>query len=556
MDRRSLDDRPCPLTPLAAAVLHGSCRRPSGCCEIECGDGDGGALPGPRVPAARVRGIDRSPELIHAATARVGLDPEGRVAFKQGGASALPYPDAFFDLVAQVDGRPAVAEIARVLRPGGRLILVASRRREARGGLGGWLLRARLARAPVRGGGGRGAGDGSFSVARLAGAGRRRPANRLRTMDIEGMPLALLVNPSSARRQDAEAAAAGRAAARRAPRRLPGPAHHGPRARRRAGAAGDRSRRAAGGDERRRPGRRGRRRHGRLRAPLGIVPGGRGNDLARVLGIPDEPEAAVAILSRRPHAPDRRRRGQRQALPRHRQRRLRLRGQPHRQRDPPPARQPRLRLRGDPHPGRLEAGPLHDPRRRASGSGFSGYSVAVANSKAYGGGMYVAPDAELDDGEFDIVAIGEVGKLRFLSNLPKVFKGTHVEDDEIRVFRAQHLELSASRPFAVYADGEHLDRPAGLAAGAAAGAERARPPPGRRSPRPQPRRAAAVRGQGRGRAGDRRRQPRQRPRRRHHPARPGAAAAGAGCDRPPRRAASTAAPRSSAPPTARRPRRA
>ena len=50
--------------------------------------------------------------------------------------------------------------------------------------------------------------------------------------------------------------------------------------------------------------------------------------------------------------------------------------------------------------------------------------------------MYIAPDAELDDGEFDIVTVGEVGKLRFLGNLPKVFKGTHVEEDEVRVFRA------------------------------------------------------------------------------------------------------------------------
>ena len=77
--------------------------------------------------------------------------------------------------------------------------------------------------------------------------------------------------------------------------------------------------------------------------------------------------------------------------------------------------------------------------------------------------MYIAPDAELDDGEFDIVAVGEVGKLRFVGNLPKVFKGTHVDEDEVRVFRAQHLELSASRPFPVYADGEHLtDLPASL----------------------------------------------------------------------------------------------
>jgi diacylglycerol kinase family enzyme len=75
--------------------------------------------------------------------------------------------------------------------------------------------------------------------------------------------------------------------------------------------------------------------------------------------------------------------------------------------------------------------------------------------------MFIAPDALLDDGEFDIVMIGEVGKFRYLSNLPKVFKGTHVSNEEVKVLRAHGLHLSASRPFAVYADGEHItDLPA------------------------------------------------------------------------------------------------
>src|SRR5690606_26019721 len=51
---------------------------------------------------------------------------------------------------------------------------------------------------------------------------------------------------------------------------------------------------------------------------------------------------------------------------------------------------------------------------------YTGYSVAFANAKAYGGGMYLAPDAELDDGLLDVVITGRVSKLRFLSQLPKV----------------------------------------------------------------------------------------------------------------------------------------
>ena len=77
--------------------------------------------------------------------------------------------------------------------------------------------------------------------------------------------------------------------------------------------------------------------------------------------------------------------------------------------------------------------------------------------------MFVAPDAEIDDGRFDVVMIGKVGKLRFIANLPKVFKGTHVDNDEVRVFQTPQLELSASRPFAIYADGEPItDLPARL----------------------------------------------------------------------------------------------
>ncbi len=196
--------------------------------------------------------------------------------------------------------------------------------------------------------------------------------------------------------------------------------------------------------------------------PLGIVPGGRGNDLARVLGLPTEPDAAAATLARRAlrsidvgEVNGRRFLGivsvGFDSIANER------------------ANQTRW-LRGNlvyAYSGirtlfgwksarfTIVAG---ERRER-----FTGYSIAVANSRAFGGGMFIAPDAELDDGEFDVVTVGEVGKLRFLANLPKVFKGTHVEEDEVRVFRAPRLELSASRPFPVYADGEHLtDLPATL----------------------------------------------------------------------------------------------
>ncbi len=196
--------------------------------------------------------------------------------------------------------------------------------------------------------------------------------------------------------------------------------------------------------------------------PLGIVPGGRGNDLARVLGIPGDPIGAVEVLAAG-HA-------RRIDVGEANGKRFlgivsagfdseanRLANETHFLRGNLVYAYAALRTLLGWKPARFTVR-VDDERVR-----FTGYSVSVANSRAFGGGMYIAPNAELDDGEFDIVTVGEVGKLRFLGNLPKVFKGTHVEEDAVNVFRAPHLELTASQPFPVYADGEHLtDLPASL----------------------------------------------------------------------------------------------
>lgn len=155
------------LTPLAAAVLHVG--NPERILQLECGDGEGAMFLAREFPSARVRGVDRSSRAIHRAGARVGLDPEGRVAFKRGGPRPLPFPADHFDLVTVLDARPAPGEALRVLRPGGFLVLAESRRPSAPAGPRGRLLRWRLGRLGFEAIWAQPAGDGSFSVFRLRG---------------------------------------------------------------------------------------------------------------------------------------------------------------------------------------------------------------------------------------------------------------------------------------------------------------------------------------------------------------------------------------------------
>ncbi len=201
----------------------------------------------------------------------------------------------------------------------------------------------------------------------------------------------------------------------------------------------------------------------RTDATMGLIPGGRGNDLARVLGIPSEIEDAVEILATA---------GTRRIdVGEVNGRRFLCIASMGFDSDANRIANEAKLIRGNLvyAYAALRALAAWKPATftlRFDGSGeesFRGYAVAAANSKAFGGGMFIAPDADLDDGIFDVVMTGEVGKMRFLANLPKVFKGTHIEEDEIDVRRAATVEVSADRPFAVYADGEHLtDLPATL----------------------------------------------------------------------------------------------
>jgi YegS/Rv2252/BmrU family lipid kinase len=200
--------------------------------------------------------------------------------------------------------------------------------------------------------------------------------------------------------------------------------------------------------------------------PLGIIPGGRGNDLARVLGIPDDPAGAVGVLAQ----------GNEREIDvgEANGRRFlciasfgfdsecnRLANETRLIKGNLVYAYSALRTMASWKPATFTVAiEGRDPIE------VTGYSVAIANSQAFGGGMYVAPHARLDDGLFDVVAIGsEIGKFRYLSNLPKVFKGTHVDEEGVTEIHAagSTLSVSADRDFEVYADGEHItDLPATL----------------------------------------------------------------------------------------------
>ena len=190
-------------------------------------------------------------------------------------------------------------------------------------------------------------------------------------------------------------------------------------------------------------------------AVLGILPGGRGNDLARALGIPRDARAACAVIAGgRTRSLDV---GDVDGRTFVGIASLGFDSDANRIANAAPARlgslvyvYGALRALAAWKPARFELLVDGAPVR------FSGYSVAAANAPGYGGGMLLAPSALLDDGRFDVVLTGRLSKRRFLMLLPKVFKGGHVGEPSYRMIRARELRIDADRPFVLYADGDPI----------------------------------------------------------------------------------------------------
>jgi len=200
---------------------------------------------------------------------------------------------------------------------------------------------------------------------------------------------------------------------------------------------------------------------------LGIVPAGRGNDFARMLGLPSAPAAAAEVLmSGAPKTVD--------LL------QVTL-----------PGGEPRV-IAGSAYSGldaragqivemvrwmparlqypysALHAMATYRPARfwvsvDGDGAEYLGASVVVANSAYYGNGMKIAPGAAVDDGLLDVVIIEAESRRKLMRSLPKVYQGAHVNLPGVHVQRGRRVEVTASPHVSMGGDGEPVGRLPGLA---------------------------------------------------------------------------------------------
>jgi diacylglycerol kinase (ATP) len=84
------------------------------------------------------------------------------------------------------------------------------------------------------------------------------------------------------------------------------------------------------------------------------------------------------------------------------------------------------------------------------------HDVIVANGRFHAGGMKLAPDARPDDGLFDVVTIGDVTKLDFLTTAPKLYSGRYLSHPKVELLRSSSLALTAAEPLPLEVDGEPI----------------------------------------------------------------------------------------------------
>lgn len=84
------------------------------------------------------------------------------------------------------------------------------------------------------------------------------------------------------------------------------------------------------------------------------------------------------------------------------------------------------------------------------------FLLAAANTNCYGGGMFMAPHAKIDDGLLAVVYATDLTKLETLAVLPRVFSGRHLEHPKVSHTLAHEVRVDSETPLAIHADGESL----------------------------------------------------------------------------------------------------
>ena len=196
--------------------------------------------------------------------------------------------------------------------------------------------------------------------------------------------------------------------------------------------------------------------------PLGVIPAGTGNDVARFLGLPlRDPEAAARIVAAgHTGAFDLGRiSGPGSLAPRWFGTVLacgldsKVNERANRMRRPKGSSRYTLALLAELAPFKAIPFALEADGARTE---LNGMLIAVGNGPSYGGGMRICPQADVHDGRFQITLVDEVSKPTLLRIFPHVYSGRHIEHPKVRVRHAAAVELSstADQTVSIWADGE------------------------------------------------------------------------------------------------------
>lgn len=81
-------------------------------------------------------------------------------------------------------------------------------------------------------------------------------------------------------------------------------------------------------------------------------------------------------------------------------------------------------------------------------------SVVIANGQFFGGGMWIAPNAKIDDGLFEIAIIGDVSRREVLTNINKLYNGTLAKHPKVKYLQGKTITLNSDFEILIEADGE------------------------------------------------------------------------------------------------------